>query len=187
MQQNTPEQGPETTSANLGQAAPASWPYTSDEWKILLETPMTVCRAIMAVSPSGVVGTSQEVIALRSSLSEALQQASSPLLQSLRQQLQSQGKAQALWRDIQDSLKDRPDAASVRQAALIACQRCVSLLHNAPAQDGLAYREFVYAAARRVAEAAKEGGMQGFGGQAITDAEQALLKDLSNALGLPGA
>lgn len=187
MQQNTPEQRPETNIPNLGQAAPAGGPYTSDEWKTLLETPVTVCRAIMAVSPSGVVGTSQEVITMRRSLHEVLQQASSPLLQDLRQQVQSRGKAEAFWRDIQQSLKDRQDAAGARQAALVACQHCASLLRNVPVQDGQAYKEFVYTLACRVAEAAREGSMPGAGGQAVTAAEQALLKDLASILGLSRA
>jgi len=183
MQQQTPDPGLPTP----GQSMPESDLYTSQEWQILLETPMTVCRAIMAVSPSGAPGASQEVMALRAGLKEALPQASSPLFQQLRQQLQSREKAESLWRDILRLFHDRQDASSIRQTAIAACQRCVALLEKAPAQDSLAYKEFVVTLARRVAEAAKEGGLLGIGGHTLSEAEQALLKDVSRSLGMPTA
>lgn len=111
---------------------------------------------------------------MRASLNEVLQQASSPLLQS-------QEKVETLWRDIQQFFKDRQDAGGIRQTAIAACGRCVSLLQNVPARDGQAYKEFVYAVACRVAQAAREGGL------AISDAEQALLREVAGALGLPRA
>jgi hypothetical protein len=187
MQQQTPEQSPDPGVPGSGQITPESELYTSEEWKILLETPMTVCRAMMAIAPSGALGTSQEVIALRTGLKEALQQASSPLLAHLRQQLQSREKAEALWKEIQRLFQDRQDASSIRQTAIAACQSCVTLLRNAPVQDSQAYKEFVYALARRVAEAAREGGVLGIGGQILSEAEQTLLKDVSCALGIPAA
>jgi UDP-N-acetyl-D-mannosaminuronic acid transferase (WecB/TagA/CpsF family) len=121
------------------------------------------------------------------SLKEVLQHASSPLLLHLHQQLQSQEKSEALWRDVQRLFKDRQDAVAIRQTAIVACQRCVALLNKAPAQESQAYKEFVYAIARRVAEAAKEGGLLGTGGQVLSEAEQALLKELSSVLGISGA
>jgi len=188
MQQNTPERDrPDASIPNLSQAAPIGGPYTNEEWRVLLETPVTVCRAIMAVSPSGALGTSQEVITMRNSLKEVLQKASNPLLQNVRQQLQPQENAEALWQNVQAAFKDRWDAANVRQTAIAACQRCVSLLKKSPAQDAQAYKEFVYTVARKVAEAAKEGGFMGVGGKAISDAEQSLLNDISNTLGIPRA
>ncbi len=188
MQQNTPERDrPEANIPNLSQAAPIGGAYTNDEWKVLLDTPVTICRAVMAVSPSGAVGTSQEVMAMRNSLKDVLQKASNPLLQTVRQQLQSQENAEAIWRDVQNSFKDRWDAANVRQTAIAACQRCVSLLKKSSAQDAQSYKEFLYAVARKVAEAAKEGGFMGVGGKAISEAEQSLLSDISNTLGIPRA
>lgn len=187
MQQQTPEQSPDSGGVNPGQQMPENDLYTSQEWRILLETPLTVSRAIMAVSPSGAPGASQEIMALRAGLREAFPQASSPLFQRLHQQLQSQEKAESLWRDILRLFHDRQDASSVQQTALAACQRCVALLDRAPAQDSQAYKAFVYTLARRVAEAAREGGLLGIGGQYLSEAEQTLLKDVSSALGMPTA
>lgn len=188
MQQNTPERDrPDASIPNLSQAAPIGGPYTNEEWKVLLDTPVIICRAVMAVSPSGAVGTSQEVIAMRNSLKDVLQKTSNPLLQTVRQHLQSQENAEALWRDVQSSFKDRWDAANVRQTAISACQRCVSLLKKSPAQDAQAYKEFLSTIARKVAEAAKEGGFMGVGGTAISETEQSLLNDISNTLGIPRA
>src|SRR5581483_5337769 len=116
MQQNTPERDrPDASIPNLDQAAPIGGPYSNEEWKVLLEAPVTICRAIMAVSPSGAVGTSQEVVTMRNSLKEILQTTSNPLLQTVHQQLQSQNNAETLWRNVQSSFKDRWDAANVRQ------------------------------------------------------------------------
>jgi len=194
MQQNIPDRDqpgkniPDASNVvDNSQAAPVNSPYTNEEWKELLETPVEICRAMMAVSPSGVIGSVQEVKAMRTCFKETLQTTTSPTLQAMRQQLQGKEQLESLWNTAGYAFRDRWDAANVRQTALASCQQCVTLLKKVPSEDALAYKEFIYSAAQRVASAAKEGGVLGFHGQAISEAEQTLLNDISNTLGLPRA
>ncbi len=189
MQPNIPDRDtPATNIPNLSSAIPSGGPYTNEEWKVLAETPVTVCRAMMAISPSGALGSVREVTAMRNSFKEVLQKTTNPMLQKLHQHLQPQESIQALWEDVGRVFKDRWDAASARQTAVTACQQCVTLLKKSSPQDAQAYKEFVYSTAQRVAEASKEGGFLGMGGaKTISDAEQSLLNDISRTLGVSRA
>lgn len=194
MQQDTPDREKRDTSipgvshiADASQAAPVDSPYTNEEWRVLRETPVRICRAMMAVSPSGAIGTAQEVKAMRSCFKETLQAATNPTLKALHQQLQGKDQLESIWSAAGNAFRDRWDATNVRQTALASCQECATLLKKVPAADALVYKEFVYSAAQRVASAAKEGGITGFRGQPISEAEQSLLNDISNTLGLPRA
>ena len=185
MQQNTPDrERSETHIPNLGQTAPANSPYTNDEWLCLVETPVKVGRAMMAVSPSGAIGMTQEILALRKSMTEGLQAAKQPLLVNIRQHVQSQDVMEAIWDDAGHAFGDRWDAANVRQTAIVACQQALTLLKKIAPQDAQAYKEFVYATALKVAQAAKEGGFMGIGGVAVSAEEQSLLNDISRTLGV---
>ena len=185
MQQNTPDrERPETNIPNLSQPAPADSPYTNDEWLCLVETPVKVGRAMMAVSPSGAIGMTQEVMALRKSMTEGLQTAKQPVLVAMRQRVQSKDAMEAIWEDAGHAFSNRWDAANVRQAAITSCQEAIALLKKMSPQDAQAYKDFVYMTALRVAEAAKEGGFMGIGGVAVSAEEKSLLNDISRTLGV---
>lgn len=185
MQQDYPErERRETNIPNLARTAPADSPYTNDEWLALLETPVKIGRAMMAVSPSGAIGTTQELVALRKSYMDAFQNVTSPTLLSIRRHLQDKDTLETLWEDAGHAFGDRWDVVNVRQAALTACQQAVVLLRKMSAQDAQVYRDFLYNTALKVAQAAKEGGVLGIGGVAVSAEEKTLLQDISQALGL---
>ncbi|HEX7733868.1 MAG TPA: hypothetical protein VF458_03370 [Ktedonobacteraceae bacterium] len=185
MQRDYPEnERRETNIPNLGQTVPADSPYTNDEWLMLLETPVKIGRAMMAVSPSGAIGTTQELVSLRKSYQDAFQNVTNPILLSMRKHLQDKDSLETLWEDAGYAFGDRWDAANVRQAAITACQQAVALLKKLPAQDAQIYRDFLYGTALKVAQAAKEGGVLGVGGVAVSPEEKSLLNDISQALGL---
>ena len=185
MQQNTPDrERPETSMPNLGQTVPAQGPYTSHEWRLLVETPVKIGRAMMAVSPSGALGMTQEIIALRKCYQDAFENTRNPALLSMRQHLQDQDTLETMWEDAGYAFADKWDAANVRQTAIAACQQAVALLKKMPAQDAQSYKDFIYAAALKVAQAAKEGGFMGVGGVSVSAEEKSLLSDISRSLGL---
>jgi hypothetical protein len=61
---------------------------------------------------------------------------------------------------------------------IAACQTAAAALSKSSAGDAGAYRTWVLAVGQQVAETAKEGGVL------VSDQEQALLKELSAALGV---
>ena len=58
------------------------------------------------------------------------------------------------------------------------------LSQKAPA-EAQAYKQWVYQAAQNSANAAKEGGVFGIGGERVSEAETAALQELATALDLP--
>jgi hypothetical protein len=189
MQQTPDRDRPETNIPDLSKAAPVGSPYTNEEWKVLVETPVKICRAMMAVSPAGAIGMSKEIATMRDSFKEALQATTNPTIQNMGQYLKDQEKVTGLWQDVGHVFRDRWDAANVRQTAIASCQQAVALLKKASPQEAQAYKEFVYSTAKRVAEAAREGGFLGIGASKsnISEAEQSLLNDVARALELPRA
>ncbi len=184
MQENPPEKEVSGTNVPpIGHITPGESQYTPVEWRKLVEVPVLLGRAMMAVSPSGGVGMTKEIMEMRKCL-EATQFQGPPesLLRQLSQHLH--GNMEAIWSNAGQAFRDRWDAANVRQTALTACQQVLPLLNKVPVQDALAYKEFVYNLAQKVAEAGKEGGFLGIGSQTLSDTERDLLKDVSGMLGL---
>ena len=68
-------------------------------------------------------------------------------------------------------------------ASLAAICRSMAAVGKSQA-DAEAYGQWVFAAAQKAAEAAKEGGFFGIGGTAVTDAEKAALATLKTVLGV---
>lgn len=185
MQQNTPDREPqETYIADLDNMVRGDSPYTKIEWQTLVETPVKVGRAMIAVSPSGAIGMTQEVMALRKAYNDAFQNTTNPTMSKLRQYLQSQDTMETIWEHAGHAFSDRWDATNVRQVALQACQQVATLLKKMSTQDAQAYKDFLYTTALKVAEAAKEGGVMGIGGVAVSAEEKSLLNDISKALGV---
>jgi hypothetical protein len=185
MQQNTPDrERSERSIPPLGQAAPSDSPYTNDEWLLLVETPVKIGRAVMAVSPSGALGMTQEIMALRTCYLDAFQETKTPILLSMRQHLQNQNTMEAIWTDAGHAFGDRWDAANVRQTAITSCQQADTLLKKISPQDAQAYKEFVYKTALKVAEAAREGGFMGVGGITVSAEEKSLLTEIARTLGV---
>lgn len=174
--------------------APQGSPYSDNEWKILVETPLKVGRAMIGASPSGVLGTTQQVRVLNNSLNTALlnQNVKTPLLREMGQTLKNVVDLSAAGQvqQIQEALLGHSiDPNIARSEALTCCQQAVALCAKASPQDANAYKELVYATARHVAEAAREGGFlkQLAGGPSISPVEQDLLNDLARTLGIQQA
>jgi len=189
MQQNTPERNtPEHAIPGIGNVAPVApsgSPFTDAEWKTLIQVPVQVGRAMMAMSPAGGIGMTKEVKALRDSLEETRAATTrNPMLRELGAHLT--GNMESIWSDAGHAFKDRWDAANLRQTAISSCQQVVTLVKKASPQDAIAYKEFVLSLAQKVAEAATEGGFLGIGAnkQAISPEEQSLLNDITKALNM---
>lgn len=191
MQEYPPEQekaGQKPPSPHLGkEAAPIGGPFTNEEWTILEKTPLQVGRAMMAVAPSGPIGTAKEIFALQTSIRETLQGATTNVLTTLGQQLQGKEMIEALWEEAGYAFLDRWDAANVRATAVKACQQAEALLKKVSPQEAESYKAFVYATAQKVAQASTSGGILGLGGERVSEAERTLLKDVADALELQRA
>ena len=187
MNQGMPQQGMgqsmgQTVAQSTGQGMGQ---FSAEEWNTLVNTPLKVGQAVMFASHTGlgaVIGLAQEAMAMGKALQELSSQgSSSALLNTLGQQVK--GMIQSAQSGGANPFADATqDPAAARQQALMAIQQASAILRKASPQDASAYKQYVFDLARKVAEAAKEGGFMGIGGQAISAEEDAILRELSNAL-----
>jgi hypothetical protein len=70
----------------------------------------------------------------------------------------------------------------IKAIALAELRATVAMLDRACPRESRPFRSWLNEVAARVAEAAKEGGLLGFGGVRVSDAERAALEEISAAL-----
>jgi hypothetical protein len=158
--------------------------FTPDEWKLLLESVMMAGIAVTAADPSGLWGLLKESFASGSELMKAkMDPGTNPLIKAVVADFESaQGRATA-----RDGLKEK--LKGNKPADIPA--KCIETLRQAGAVvdakapgDAAAFKGWLRQISQHVAEAASEGGLLGFGGVRVSDAEKATLKDISSALKL---
>ena len=156
--------------------------FSDQEWEMLRDTPHLVAIAVAMAGGSGLFGSLKEAIAPAKTIVEA-SQGNNTLLREIcnREEMKS---AQSSLREQFKSTEFGTLRDSLRAAAIKKVKSAMDLLkQKAGDEDRKAYQDFVTKIANGVAEAAKEGGFLGFGGERVSENEQALLKDLSTALG----
>ena len=159
--------------------------FTSDEWKLLLESVMMASIAITAAEPHGLWGLLQESFAGGAELAKAKMDPGADAL--IKAVVADFGTAEG--RSIaRDGLKEKFSGSkpSEIKAKCIDTLRQVAEVVDAKAPaDATAFKTWLRQISQHVAEAAKEGGFLGIGGVAVSDAEKATLAAISKALKLP--
>jgi hypothetical protein len=158
--------------------------FTSDEWKLLLESVMMAGIAVSAADPSGLWGLLKESLASGSELVRAKMNAgTNPLIKAVVADFDSaQGRATA--RDgLKEKLKDiKP--ADIPAKCIETLRQAAAVLDAKAPDDATAFKGWLRQISQHVAEAASEGGLLGIGGVLVSDAEKATLKEISGALRL---
>jgi hypothetical protein len=155
--------------------------FTVEEWKLILTTPQLASLYIALASPSGPVGVVQEMMATTLSIVEAIQQDGD---NALVDAVAADFKEKAEKREKIEQPTVTMDQVQMKAQCLQACRDLASLLSQKAPADADAYKKWVYQIAKRSAEAAKEGGVLGFGGEKVSGAETAALAELATALGI---
>jgi hypothetical protein len=159
--------------------------FTPDEWKLLLESVTMAGIAVTAAEPSGLWGLLKESFAAGSELVSAkMDSKSNPLVKAVVADFEtSEGRSIA-----RDGLKAQLTGCKPTEikAKGVEILRQVGAVVDAKAPaDAAAFKGWLRQISQHVAEAAKEGGLLGFGGVAVSAAEKATLVEISNALRLP--
>lgn len=155
--------------------------YTPQEWDKLSDAPLYVGGAVMVAAQSGVLGTLREGFSMVCSPGDLAKKfPHNALIQSV----------------VKDAAPEDPEAANlaserdikpeVIQAEAIACCRAVAeiLASKASPTEATEYRTWLLQIGWRVANAAREGGRFGLGGQRVSEEELAILREIAEALGL---
>jgi hypothetical protein len=148
--------------------------FTAEEWDVFRKAPTLAGLMVMWASPSGPLGVMRESAALAQSLRESDQPAQGELLQVLQADLQDHYTVYKV---------DGGDAESVRAEALNELRKLAAILRvKANEEEAAEVKEWVLRVARRVAEAAREKTVLGFGGVAVSGEEATALTLIEVAL-----
>jgi hypothetical protein len=159
--------------------------FTDDEWFLLISTPSMIGASVAAAGQSG-LGTMKEMFASLESIATAGKAfPNNELIAEITKRAEDRdaAKAEALkYRDkAMEKLKGKkPD--QLTQEMLEDTRSAVALLQQkAPAalED---YKTWSLSVAEKVANAAKEGGFLGFGGEQVSAGEKALIDNIKAVL-----
>jgi hypothetical protein len=158
--------------------------FTSDEWKLLLEGVMMSSLAVSAAAPSGIFGLLKEGFATGGALVSAkMDGATNALIKAVVADLEtSRGRAMA-----QDGVRAKlagGKPAEIKSKCIETLTQVSALLDAKAPGDALSFKRWLQGISQRVAEAASEGGVFGFGGVQVSDSEKATLAEIATTLKL---
>lgn len=154
--------------------------FTSEEWNRILGMPQVASLYVALASPSNPLGLAQELIASTRAIVETLKTSSgNELLDAVSADIRE--KVEKRER-LEPPLKPSNDLNQMRAECLQACREVAALLSQKAPADAQAYKQWVYQAALNSANAAKEGGVFGIGGERVSEAETAALREIATAL-----
>ena len=153
--------------------------FTEEEWTDVVLGPMLASFALTAADPSGLLGVIRESSAAARAM-DAARTDGDPLTDAVMETYDTP-EGQGTVRDtIADMVRGRsPDDATADAIARISR---VSRLLDRKEIDAAVYRDWLRSIGRAVAEASREGGFLGFGGEKISEQERRTLADLDAAL-----
>jgi hypothetical protein len=156
--------------------------FSVADWNTLRDTQYLVGLATLMAGSSG-LGTIKESIALAQGIMEN-QASSFPFIRDLTGKAEME-VAQSGLRQRLGGPEAKPTKDSLQRLALEQVRSCVSILNaKASPEESDAYRKLLYGVAEKVANAASEGGILGFGGKRVSSGEQSFLDELRSALQL---
>lgn len=155
--------------------------FSAAEWQTLRDAPHLVALAVATAGGSGLFGSLKEAIAPVGPIIDALK-GENALLREVCQQDEMKA-ALASLRAMIDTADFATVRAKFRAAALEQTWAAVDLLKRKDSGvDMAAYGGFLRELAQRVANAAAEGTLLGFGGERVSEPERMLLAELEQTL-----
>ena len=157
--------------------------FTDAEWARLERAPIVAGMAISLADPGGPIEAVKESIAAIKTVTEAAQAddrgelvdaLATSVVEKVRQRQNPLGDFKPKGRQAGEEILEELSAVN----ALVT--------QKATAEEAAAFREWLLLAAKRAAEAAKEGGFLGFNAQRVSDGEQRMLDRLGEVLSLRG-
>jgi hypothetical protein len=162
---------------------PAKTDFTTDQWQAIRNAPQLVALAAAAAGNSGLFGSLSEGMATASSIAEAVR-GDQPLLREVFDKDEMRA-AQDQIRGMLKSVTDKSSLNSVLQGAAVDAVRTAmaALAAKGATSESEAFQSFLSGVADKVANASKEGGFLGFGGERISEGEREFIARLKSILG----
>ena len=157
--------------------------FTPEEWIKLMESVAVTGMAVTAADPSGLFGMMREALAGGTMIAAIKSDPNAnPLVKAVVADLETKD-ARASVQGALKKLYANAKAADVVPRSLKELREASAILDAKAPADAEAFKAFLNAIAKKVAEATKEGGFLGFGGVKVSDAEKATLAQIAEALG----
>jgi hypothetical protein len=151
--------------------------FTAEEWKSLLRAPMLAGYAVAGSAPSKQEEFVREMAALADGIAEGERASEDSLLGAV---------VADIIADAGDGRRGQTEKASlqdVRGRALETCRAVAGVLKTkAVPEEAYEYKRWVLVVAERVAAAAKEGGLFGFGGEQVSGEEVTTINEIGEAI-----
>jgi hypothetical protein len=158
--------------------------FTDEEWARLERAPIVAGMAISLADPGGPIEAVKESLAtVKTVLETAEGGGNAELVQEVARDAAEKARhRQSPLGDFKPRGRDAPQQ-------IVEELRAVNELVNQKAtpEEAAAFREWLLTAARRAAEAAKEGGFLGFNAQRVSEGEQQMLEQLGEIFSDPPA
>ncbi len=152
--------------------------FTPEEWKSLLKTPMLVSYAVIGADASKQEGIIQEMSAVADAIIEGGQRAAKDsLLGAVVADIVANAE------DEQRGQTEKLSVSEVKDRVLEHCRAVSGLLQTkASEEEAGEYKRWIVGVAHKVASAAKEGGVFGFGGTQISGNEVTTINEIGEAI-----
>ncbi len=156
--------------------------FTPEEWTLLRIVPSFVAAGVSAADPSGIFGSIKEAAAGMKGMIESLQQGSKiELLGAMMADRSMPGMPDK--KTLLGEGNREQQMANFKSAVLERTREAANLVsRKATPEEANAYKQMIMSVAAKSANASTEGGLLGFGGVRVSDAEQSFLKEVKSAL-----
>ena len=158
--------------------------FKPEEWTKTMARTMLAGMAVSAAEPNGLWGALKEAFASSSALAAAKSNAgSNELIKAVVADFETKEGRTAVKEALRQHLAGAAKPADAVQRSLANLKEVSAILNAKAPQDADAFKAWLQAIGKNVAEASSEGGFLGIGGVQVSDAQKASLADVSKALG----
>jgi hypothetical protein len=154
--------------------------FTPEEWKSLLKVPMLAAYAVAGAAPSKQGDFVKEMAAVAEGVFEGEQGAAKDsLLGTVIADIVANAE------DDKRGQTEKLSPDEVKTRALDTCRAVAAALETkASPEEAYEYKRWVLVVAEKVASAAKEGGLFGFGGEQISGSEITTINEIGEAISI---
>ncbi|MDQ1591761.1 MAG: hypothetical protein QOG71_2388 [Pyrinomonadaceae bacterium] len=154
--------------------------FTPDEWKSLIKAPLLAAYAVAGAAPSKQDDFMREMAAVADGIVEGEQRAAQDsLLGTVIAEIVANAGDEARGQTEKLSLDE------VKVRALDTCRAAAAALASKiSAEEAYEYKRWVLVVTEKVASAAKEGGLFGYGGEQISGSEIATINEIGEAISI---
>ncbi len=156
--------------------------FTEEEWAGVLQAPMLAGVAVTAADPGGIWGALKEATAMtKSMLKPDAAVADDSLLSGVTAAYETSDGRGIAQDGVKGLLKGKKPAEASQAAVARLGEIAAVVAAKAPAEADT-FKKWLKAIAQNVAEASKEGGFLGFGGEQVSESEKQTLDAIDQAL-----